>query len=162
MEDASQPRWLDADEQQIWYKFAYALIRVPAALDAQMQRDAGVSQFEYLVLSALSMAPERTLRMSLLAKYTASTLGRLGNVVTRMEKRGLVRRSADLVDGRYTLATLTEDGWAKVAAVAPMHVAEVRRLVFDPLTKAQQRQLGAIADRLILTVEPDYPPTPPA
>src|SRR5215510_3104084 len=96
----AEPRWLDPEQQQIWYSFAYALVRLPAALDAQMQRDAGVSQFEYMVLSALSMAPERTLRMSRLAEYTASTLSRLSNVVGKLEQRGWVRRDPDPADGR--------------------------------------------------------------
>jgi hypothetical protein len=34
-------------------------------------------------------------------------------------------------------------------------VAEVRRLVFDPLTRAQQRQLRVIGDRVIQTIDPD-------
>jgi DNA-binding MarR family transcriptional regulator len=147
--DSQEPRWLDTDEQQQWYAFAYVLTLLPAALEAQMQRDAGIGHFDYLVLSSLSMAPERTLRMSEVAQYTGSTLSRLSNVVSRLEKQGWARRSPDPSDGRYTLATLTEAGWEKTAAAAPRHVEEVRRLVFDPLTKAQQRQLGAVAQRML-------------
>lgn len=157
MDDTRETRWLDAEEQQNWYALAYALIRLPAALDAQMQRDAGISHFEYLVLSGLSMMPERTQRMSELAVYTASTLSRLSNVVIRLEKRGWVSRRPDPADGRYTLATLTEDGWAKVTEAAPAHVAEVRRIVFDPLTKAQQQQMGRIAQRVLKAIDPDTP-----
>lgn len=161
-DELQKPRWLDADEQQIWYSFAYALNRLPAALDAQMQRDAGISQFEYMVLSALSMMPGRTLRMGDLAHYTASTLSRLSNVVTKLEKRGWVRRAPDPADGRCILASLTGDGYDKVVASAPAHVAEVRRLIFDPLTKAQRQQLRQIADRIIKTIDPDHDPgTPP-
>ncbi|MER6002740.1 MarR family winged helix-turn-helix transcriptional regulator [Nonomuraea angiospora] len=157
MDDTGETRWLDAEEQQNWYALAYALIRLPAALDAQMQRDAGISHFEYLVLSGLSMMPERTQRMSELAVYTASTLSRLSNVVIRLEKRGWVSRRPDPADGRYTLASLTEDGWAKVTEAAPAHVAEVRRLVFDPLTKAQQQQMGRIAQRVLKAIDSDTP-----
>lgn len=157
MDDTEAPRWLDEEQQRIWYLFAYALIRLPATLDTQMQRDAGISQFEYMVLSGLSMAPDRTYRMSVLAGYTASTLARLGNVVTRLERQGWVRRTPDPADGRYTLATLTDEGWDKVVAAAPAHVAEVRRTVFEPLTKAQQRQLGVIAERLLKAADPDGP-----
>ncbi|WP_203858905.1 MarR family winged helix-turn-helix transcriptional regulator [Plantactinospora mayteni] len=157
MDDPGEARWLDEEQQRIWYAFAYALIRLPATLDAQMQRDAGISQFEYMVLSGLSMAPERTLRMSVLAGYTASTLARLGNVVTRLEKRGWVHRTPDPADGRYTLAVLTEEGMAKVVASAPAHADEVRRIVFDPLTRAQQRQLGVIAQRILKVADPTGP-----
>jgi hypothetical protein len=38
-------------------------------------------------------------------------------------------------------ATLTEGGGDKVVAAAPGHVAEVHRLVLDPLTKAQALSL---------------------
>jgi DNA-binding MarR family transcriptional regulator len=157
MDDSKEPRWLDAEEQRNWYALAYALIRLPAALDAQMQRDAGISHFEYLVLSGLSMMPERTQRMSELAVHTASTLSRLSNVVIRLEKRGWVSRRPDPADGRVTLVTLTEDGWTTVTAAAPAHVEEVRRLVFDPLTKAQQQQMGRIAQRILKIIDPDMP-----
>jgi DNA-binding MarR family transcriptional regulator len=153
MEDTEPYRWLDEDQQRVWNLFAYALVRLPAALDAQMQRDAGMSQFEYMVLAMLSVTPGRTLRMSVLAGYTASSLARLGNVVTRLEGRSWVRRSPDPADGRYTLAVLTEEGWNKVVAAAPAHVAEAQRLVFDPLTRAQQRQLGVIAERMLGATE---------
>ncbi|MEV6594580.1 MarR family winged helix-turn-helix transcriptional regulator [Streptomyces acidicola] len=144
-----EPRWLDADEQQQWYAFAYVLTQLPAALETRMQRDAGIAHFEYVVMSALSMAPERTLRMSEVAQYAGSTLSRLSNVVIRLEKRGWVHRHPDPSDGRATLATLTDEGMDKVAAAAPSHVDAVRRLVFDPLTKAQQRQLGAASQRIL-------------
>ena len=157
MENQAEPRWLDAEEQQNWYALAYALIRLPAALDAQMQHDAGLSHFEYLVMSGLSMMPSRTQRMSDLAVITASTLSRLSNVVTRLEKRGWMSRTPDPSDGRYTLAILTEDGWAKVTASAPAYVSEVRRLVLDPLTKAQQQQMGHIAQRILKAIDPGTP-----
>lgn len=157
-ESPAGTRWLDAEQQQVWYAFAYALNRLPAALDAQMQRDAGISQFEYMALAALSMSPQRTLRMSVLAKYTASTLSRLSNVISRLEKRGWVQRSPDPDDGRASLATLTEHGWDKVVASARGHVDEVQRLLFDPLTKAQQRQLGQIAGRILKAIDADDVP----
>ena len=148
------PRWLDADEQRTWYLLAYLLVRLPAALDAQIQRAAGISQFEYMVMAALSTADRRTLRMSVLADLTASTLSRLSNVISRLERRGWVGRSVDPADRRAALASLTDEGFAKVVADAPGHVSEVRRLIFDPLTKTQQRQLAQIADRILKTIDP--------
>ena len=152
-----EPRWLDAGEQQTWLALASALIRLPAALDAQLQRDAGISHFEYQVLSMLSMVPQRTLRMSILAELAEGSLPRLSQVVGRLEKRGWVRRTPDPEDGRYTLAVLTDQGWAKVARAAPGHVETVRRLVFDPLTKAQIRQLRDISRRIVRAIDPDDP-----
>jgi DNA-binding MarR family transcriptional regulator len=156
--EEKDPRWLDGDQQQSWYALALLLNQLPAALDAQMQRDAGISQFEYMVLSALSMAPGRVMRMSVLAEYAGATLSRLSNVISRLEKRGWVQRSPDPSDGRTTRAALTGGGLVIVEQAAPRHVAEVRRLVLDPLTMAQQRQLGVIVSRILRAVNPGRQP----
>jgi DNA-binding MarR family transcriptional regulator len=116
-----------------------------------------LSHFEYMVLAGLSEVPGRTLRMSVLAMLAEGSLPRLSQVVGRLEKRGWVRRAPDPFDGRYTLAILTDEGWAKVVATAPGHVAEVRRLVFDPLTKAQSRQLRDIGRRIMRAIDPGDP-----
>jgi DNA-binding MarR family transcriptional regulator len=155
METPQEPRWLDPEEQQAWRALASALVRLPAALDAQLHRDAGISHFEYQVLALLSEAPGRTLRMSALATQTGGSLPRLSQVVARLEQRGWVRRTPDPADGRYTLAILTDQGLAKVTEAAPGHVQEVRRLVFDSLTKTQYRQLREIGRRIIHAIDPD-------
>jgi DNA-binding MarR family transcriptional regulator len=166
--DAPQePRWLDAEETQAWRALARTLVRLPAALDVQLRRDAGISHFEYDVLALLSEAPGCTLRMSTLATLAGGSLPRLSQVVARLEQRGWVRRSPDPADGRYTLAVLTGQGQAKVTEAAPGHVQEVRRLVFDPLTKTQSRQLHEIGRRIIRAIDagdhrPDDQPQPPA
>jgi DNA-binding MarR family transcriptional regulator len=56
---------------------------------------------------------------------------------------------------RNALATLTGQGQAKLAQAAPGHVQEVRRLVFDPLTKTQSRQLREIGQRITRAIDPD-------
>ena len=151
----TEPRWLDGDEEQTWLALIGMVVRLPAALDAQLQRDAEISHFEYQVMAGLSMSPAHTLRMSELASFAEGSLSRLSQVVGRLEKRGWVRRTPDPADGRFTLAVLTDDGWAKVVATAPGHVEAVRNLVFDPLTKAQQRQLREIGRRITRAVDPD-------
>jgi DNA-binding MarR family transcriptional regulator len=151
----AETRWLDDDEQHTWLVLVGLLTRLPGALDAQLQRDAGLSHLEYRVLAGLSMAPERTMRMSELASYAESSLSRLSQLVGRLEKPGWVRRTPDPRDGRYTLAILTDGGWDKVVETAPGHVDAVREHVFDPLTKAQQRQLREIGLRVMRTVDPD-------
>jgi DNA-binding MarR family transcriptional regulator len=155
MDAPQEPRWLDAEETLAWRTLAITMVRLPAALDAQLRRDAGISHFEYSVLALLSETPGRTLRMSTLATQAGSSLPRLSQVVARLEQRGWVRRTPDPADGRYTLAALTGQGQAKVTQAAPGHVKEVRRLVFDPLTKAQSRQLGEIGRRIIRAADTD-------
>jgi DNA-binding MarR family transcriptional regulator len=141
--------WLTAEEQAAWRSVVALLIRLPAAIEAELQRDAGISQFEYLVLSGLSEAPNRTLRMSDLAAMASGSLSRLSHVVSRLEARGWVRREACPGDGRFINAVITDDGWAKVVATAPGHVAAVRRLLIDVLTPEQLRELGAISGEVL-------------
>jgi DNA-binding MarR family transcriptional regulator len=141
--------WLSPEEQAAWRSFVALLIRLPAALEAELQKDAGISHFEYLVLSSLSEAPGRTLRMSDLAALASGSLSRLSHVVSRLEARGWVRREACPGDGRYINAVLTEDGWAKVVATAPGHVAAVRKLLVDALTPQQFKDLGAISEQVL-------------
>lgn len=162
VEDSAEPRWLTAEEQQTWLALGTVLFRLPAALDAQLRRDAGITHFEYQVLAGLSMTPDRTLRMSALAVFAEGSLQRLSQVVSRLEGRGWVRREPDPADGRSTLAILTDAGWEKVVATAPGHVETVRSLVFDPLTKAQVRQLGEIGRRIGHAVDPNGECAPPA
>jgi DNA-binding MarR family transcriptional regulator len=143
-----EPRWLDDEEMAAWLGLARLISRLPFELDRQLQRDAGLSHFEYQVMAGLSQSPERTLRMSRLAEFAEGQLPRLSQVVARLEKRGWVTRRSDPTDGRSTLATLTDAGMAKVVATAPGHVATVRSFVFDPLTRAQVRQLRDIGQRV--------------
>ncbi|MFJ4655873.1 MarR family winged helix-turn-helix transcriptional regulator [Nocardia sp. NPDC088792] len=154
MDAPQETRWLDAEERQAWTALARTLVRLPAALDAQLRRDAGISHFEYQVLSLLSEAPDRTLRMSALATLAEGSLPRLSQVAARLERLDYLRRTPDPTDGRYTLASLTDQGWAKVTEAAPGHVREVRRLVFTPLTETQSRQLSEIGQRIMHAIDP--------
>ena len=156
-----EPHWLDEEEQQAWLAMVSMYIRLPSALDAQLQRDAGISHFEYQVLAGLSMAPEHALRMSDLAEFAEGSLSRLSHTTSRLQKKGWIKRKPDPEDGRYTLAILTDAGWEKVVATAPGHVAEVRRVFVEALTKAQRTQLREIARRINTAIGPGktFPPT---
>ncbi len=147
-----EPRWLTEQEHNAWLGVATIAMQLPAVLDAQLQRDAGIGFYEYSVLSWLSMSPERTVRMSQLAELTGGSLSRLSNVVKRLEQREFVRRAPDPTNGRYTNALLTDAGWECVVRAAPGHVNAVRHFIFDPLSAEQVEALrvtsGLIADRI--------------
>lgn len=140
--------WLTSDEEAAWKAVAMLLLQLPGPLDAQLRRDSGLTLFEYLVLSSLSMSPDGELPMSALARLANGSLSRLSNVVKRFESRGWVSRRADPTDGRVTVAVLTHAGRDVVVAAAPGHVDAVRRHVLDPITTTQQRTLVAMAERI--------------
>ena len=137
-------RWLDEDEQRTWRSFMATSELLYAALDRQLQRDAGITHASYIVLAILSEAPDRSLRMSDLAVRANSSPSRLSHAVARLEERGWVRREPAPKDGRGTVAVLTDAGMEMLAGIAPGHVAAVREHLFDRLTPDQVRELGDI------------------
>ncbi|GIJ38260.1 MarR family transcriptional regulator [Micromonospora andamanensis] len=148
-----EPRWLNECERDAWLALASLIFKLPGALDAQLSRDNNLTLFDYFVLSALSMTPGRTMRLSDLAGQVSSSLSRLSNVVTRLERRGLLRREPDPDNPRYNRAALTEAGWDLVVAAAPGHVAAVRRFVIDGLTEEQVTALREVAGRVTQQVD---------
>ncbi len=131
------------------------MVKLPSALDAQLERDAGLNYFEYIVLAMLSEQADRTLRMSELAAVTNASLSRLSHAAKRLERHGFLRREPDAEDGRYTRARLTDEGMATVVGAAPGHVATVRALVIDALSPAALRDLRAANERILARVDPD-------
>jgi DNA-binding MarR family transcriptional regulator len=131
---------------------------LPAALESDLQRTTGLTTFEYHVLANLSEADERTLRMSELASRANSSLSRLSHVVSRLAGNGLVVKRVCAEDGRVSVVELTKAGLRRVSAAAPSHVAKVRELVVEPLTKADLIRLGraaqAITDRIAASGSP--------
>jgi DNA-binding MarR family transcriptional regulator len=144
-----EPRWLTDEEQKAWRRFIEVLVKVPAALEAQLQRDAGLTHMGYMVLLTLSERDDRRLAMSRLAKFASASLSRLSHVVARLEAQGWVRRERDPEDGRVQIAFLTDKGYAKVVESAPGHVEAVQQLVFDRLTPSQVRQLSKVCESLL-------------
>ena len=148
MTDSSVPNLLKGDNLTSWAALATVLEWLPAALDAPLVRDFELTHFEYGILFALADAPNQTLGMTVLAGYANSSLSRLSRAVSRIEGRGWVQRSRDPLDGRSTLASLTEAGLAMVEKATPVHSWTVTKLVLEPLTTAQRGQLRDISLRI--------------
>ena len=148
-------RWLTPEQLRAWIRLEAVMELLPAVLDSQLQRDAQLTHFEYLVLAKLSESPERVLRMTALAATTNSTLPRLSHVVSRLETRGFVERVPCPGDRRATNAHLTETGWQKVVATAPGHVENVRAHVIDALSDAQLGQLDDIMQAMLQKLDPE-------
>ncbi|AGZ39536.1 MarR family winged helix-turn-helix transcriptional regulator [Actinoplanes friuliensis] len=154
-----EPRWLTDEEQQAWRRFVEVLVKVPAALEGQLQREAGLTHMGYQVISTLSEREDRRLPMSRLARQASASLSRLSHVVARLEAQGWVRRERDPEDGRVQIAVLTDAGLQKVIEAAPGHAAAVQELVFDRLTAPQVKQLAKLCESLLEPPDPKRPDT---
>ncbi|MGN6576512.1 MAG: MarR family winged helix-turn-helix transcriptional regulator [Nocardioides sp.] len=146
-------RWLNDDELRAWLKLAGVMLKLAPSLDSQLQRDSDLTHFDYLCLAMLSEEEDRTLRMSGLAARVNASLSRLSHVVSKLETRGLVRRSPCPDSRRVTLVSLTDEGWQHLVKAAPGHVETVRALVFDGLSPEDVAALERIAGHIVERIE---------
>lgn len=150
---ATRVHWLDAEEELAWRALATLVHKLRWALECQLERDAGLSFTEYHALARLSEEADRTLRMSQLAAVTNASLSRLSHLVKRLESWGFVRRQPDPSNGRFTNAILTDEGYAKLVARAPAHVAAVRALVIEEFSTAELARLRAMSERIVARID---------
>jgi DNA-binding MarR family transcriptional regulator len=152
-DDEPHVEWLTAEELGAWLSVVRLMTWLPWSIDQQLRRDSQLGMVDYQVMAMLSESARRTMRMSSLAEATNASLSRLSRVVTRLEERGLVRRTPDPTDGRFTNAILTDEGLHTLAKAAPRHLAHVRSLVIDVLSPEQLRRLGRDADRIMARID---------
>jgi DNA-binding MarR family transcriptional regulator len=142
-----QPRWLDAQEQDVWREYLRASRLLEAALDHDLQAH-GLQLSEYEILSMLSEQPQRRLRMSVIAELVVQSRSRLTHTAGRLENRGWVRREACEGDRRGVELVLTDTGIAEIVRMAPTHVASVRANVLDHLSREELLAVGRAMARI--------------
>lgn len=156
-------RWLSESEQRTWRAFVDMNRCVTTAIEAQLIRDSDMGAAYYAILVALSEAPDRRLRMSVLAESVDGSQSRLSHAVSRLQERGWVSRERCPSDGRGWYAVLTDDGMAALEKAAPGHVECVRRSVFDALSEQQLEDLYTVATTLVEHLRPTaHQPADPA
>jgi DNA-binding MarR family transcriptional regulator len=145
-------KWLNPVEQRAWRILVALTTRLPAAMDTQMQREAGVTHFEYFVLELLAAEPEHRLQLSELASQANASLSRLSHVVTKLERLGWAQRQV-LAGRRGADAVLTETGYRKVQEATPGYLEAVHGLVFDGLDDRQTEQLLELGEAVVAQLE---------
>lgn len=140
----SETPWLSEREADAWSAVRGLGQPLWAALGRDLLRDSGLSMADYEVLVVLSAQAGDTTAYRDLAVATGWEKSRLSHQLTRMEGRGLLRRTECCDDGRSANITLTEAGRATIEKAAPGHVLAVRRLLIDQLTSDQLDALIAI------------------
>src|ERR687889_2359196 len=126
MSDGAGARWLDERQQQSWRALVMGMTLLLDRLDADLRRGFDISLAEYEILVRLSERPQRRLRMAQLADAMAHSRSRVTHTVKRMELAGLVIRTTSAEDGRGVVCAMTEQGYALLEEMAPVHVNGVR------------------------------------
>ncbi|MER8104442.1 MarR family winged helix-turn-helix transcriptional regulator [Kitasatospora sp. NPDC059811] len=154
----NEPRWLDQDEMAAWRGFVVASNLLNRRLERQLKEDSGLSHQQYEILVHLSAAPAHALRMTELADKLVTSKSGLTYQVTQLERMGLVARRSCPSDVRGVIAELTDQGRESLRQAAPGHVALVRELLIDVLTREQlavlAESLGEVSARLRLDDTP--------
>ena len=143
---------MSEQQSRAWIALISTAELLPAALDAQLQRDARLTHYEYVLLTVL----QRTGAMSLsdLATATNATLPRASKVVSRLRDRGLVERQESERDRRAVEISLTPDGRRALVLATPGHLDTVHELVLDHLDAEQLESLASALEPIVAALDP--------
>lgn len=146
-------RWLSDREMHAWIGYRRMRLLLDLALQRDLANQSGLSEADYDVLSNLSEAPDRCMRLTDLARHMRWSTSRLSHQITRMQERGLVDREACADDARGSMLVLTSAGLAAIRKAAPGHVASVRKHFIDLLTPEEIDALGALTHRVVARLQ---------
>jgi DNA-binding MarR family transcriptional regulator len=146
-------QWLRDDEQRAWRGLLQMTSRLDARLNRELQQTSGLSLADYDVLVLLTEAPDGRLRVFEIADDLHWEQSRLSHHLARMQRRGLVAREDCSTDRRGAFVVLTDAGRDAIQNAAPAHVATVRQLVFDGLSREEVRTLESLVNQVLSRVD---------
>jgi len=116
-------------------------------LDRRLLAGHGFGVDAYGVLITLVGAPSGTLTIGELGERRNLSPSGVSRSVDRLEKVGLVERSANPADGRSLLVRLTPEGLARLRAAQVTHHGVVRELLFARLGERDLKRLGELWEK---------------
>jgi DNA-binding MarR family transcriptional regulator len=125
-----------------------ALVRTSFATMAVLNKVAAEHDLSLTQLRVLAILRDRRVQMSELADYLGLDKSTVSGLVDRAEKRGLLRRAANPLDGRGVDVFLTADG-TELAARGAAQVARSLSPMTSALTPAEGRRLTALLERML-------------
>ena len=132
-----------------WRAFLLAHARVSRRLDEELRAEHDLSFAEYDALLTIAQAPERRIRMGLLAEEVLLSKSGVTRLIDRLVNDGLVERSACLADARGAEAVLTSAGLERLRAASQTHlrgISEHFLAVMDPADlDTLERSMTAVA-----------------
>lgn len=131
-----------------WRTFLEAHARVVRELERELQAEADLPLTHYDVLFQLSRADERRLRMSELADRLLLSRSGVTRLVDRLVADGLVERVSCDSDRRGAWASLTDAGYRRLRAAAPIHLRGVAAHFLDRLSADELDELDRLLRRV--------------
>jgi DNA-binding MarR family transcriptional regulator len=138
---------LDPEQLGAYFALMEAVSLLQHQVEQHLRAEGDLSYVQFQLLARLADAHGQ-LTMTQLADGVVYSRSGLTYQAGLLEQAGLIARGPSPDDERATLVTITENGLALVGRVLPGHIQVVRRLLFDPLTADDLRQLGDIMTRV--------------
>jgi len=147
---------MDETQTRAWIALMSLSQILASSLDNRL-REIGLTTFELNALVVLDEAADRVLGITEIAERSHSPVPRMSKVITRLEARGLVRRSASTTDARAVCIHLTPEGRRVMLKALPVYSAEGRRLVIDRLDARQLTDLADLLQDVVIDLDPQGP-----
>jgi DNA-binding MarR family transcriptional regulator len=141
-ETQRHPNW------RTWQLFFERHAEVTALIEGDLLAGHGFSLRWYDVLLHLYAAPDRAMTMRELSEAVVISKSGLTGLVDRMQREGLVERSADREDRRRVRVRLTSQGVTAYERARPTHRASVAMHFLDRLSDADAAAIRGALETL--------------
>lgn len=138
----------DERRDRAWRVFLSANVQLMERLDQELQQRSHLNLTDYEILSVLSGAPERRLRMSDLARQVLVSRSRLTYRVDRLAEVNFVTREECEDDRRGLWAILTEAGADALAGAKAEHDRDINNWFFDLMSEEELTTLSSVMSRI--------------
>ncbi|MFF2999522.1 MarR family winged helix-turn-helix transcriptional regulator [Streptomyces sp. NPDC057950] len=145
----TETRLLDPEEWEFWDTWMRAQRLLTRELERGLQRDCDISKAEFSVLVTLWQSAGREMRVSELSESLDWDKSRVSHQLTRMEKRGFVKRTQYGADGRRAGIGLTAEGRRAAQSATLVHGGNIRRHFLDSLTPEQASVIRAWSEQAV-------------
>lgn len=137
---------LNEEEMRIWHMWKGSFQSIFGRVIKEMSERTGLSEGDYGVLDRLVLLGNGSLRQQELADSMDWDKSRLSHHLTRMEKRGLVKRKP-LDTDRGVQVLITSAGQAALDDARPVVSQAIRKHFLDQLTDHDVESITKLAER---------------
>lgn len=137
---------MNEEEMRIWHMWKGSFQTIFGRVIKDMSENTGLSEGDFGVLDRLDLLGEGSLRQQDLADSMGWDKSRLSHHLTRMEKRGLVKRKPLNTD-RGVQVTITPAGKSALDDARPVVSKAIRRHFFDQLTEQDIESISRLAEK---------------